>query len=270
MRLITLNTFGGKCYEPLLEFIKQETPTTDLFLFQEMFRSNSDATESRGIRTNMFGEFSQILPEFEGFFAAEQDGWDFEGKVDFDISAGQATFVRKSIQVLSTEETFVYRERNGAVDTKTIPSVLLCTRIAMGPKTFSISNLHGLAHPPETLAKLHKEPHFLGHRDTPDRLLQSEKVLEFLKGEKEPKIICGDFNLRPDTQSFALLAEHMRNLVEEFSIERTRSRLSKHFNKKDFDAVVDYILVSHDVAVERFEVPNVEISDHLPLILEFH
>ena len=31
----------------------------------------------------------------------------------------------------------------------------------------------------------------------------------------------------------------------------------------------DYVFVSKDVKVKNFEVPNIEISDHLPLILDF-
>jgi len=31
----------------------------------------------------------------------------------------------------------------------------------------------------------------------------------------------------------------------------------------------DYVFVSLEVKVKKFEVPNIEISDHLPLILDF-
>ena len=269
MKLITLNTWGGKAYEPLMQFVKEQAATTDIFCFQEMFRSKSTALESRGIRTHLYEELGAMLSDFQGFFAAEQDGYDFEGPVDFDISAGQATFIKKSVPVISTEEAFIYRERNGAVNTRTIPANILCTRITQGAKDFSIINFHGLAHPPDHLAQLEKTPHFLGHRDTHERLVQSEKVLQFLKKERGAKILCGDFNLRPETQSFAMLESGMRNLMREFHVERTRSRHSPHFEKEDFDALVDYVLVSHDVEVQRFGVQDIDISDHLPLILEF-
>lgn len=269
MRLLTLNAMGGTVFAPLLEFLRKEAPTTDIFCFQEMLHSTSRVKENRGARMNLYDELAVMLPEFQKFFAAEQEGYDLEGPVDFAVTMGQATFVKKSIRVLSTEEVFVYRERNGATDIKTIPANVLVTRIMRGAKEFSIMNLHGLAHPPADLAKLEKTPHFLGHRDIPDRLAQSEKILRFMEKEWEAKILCGDFNLRPDTQSFAMLARDMRNLVEEFKTERTRSRLSKHFGKEDFDPIVDYILTSPDVAVERFEALDLNISDHLPLVLEF-
>jgi hypothetical protein len=269
MRLITLNAFGGKRYAPLVEFVHTEAPTTDIFCFQEMFRSGSTMPESRGIRTHLFEEFSALLSDFNGFFAAEQDGFDFEGRVDFDVSIGQATFIRKSIPVASAEEFFIYRKRNEAEDNKTVPANMFCTRIMQGSREFSIINLHGVAHPPKELTEIETIPHFYGHRDTPDRLAQSEKILQFLEKEQGAKILCGDFNLRPDTQSFAMLTRDMRDLVAEFQIARTRSRLSKHFGKEDFDPIVDYVLVSPDVRVTRLEAPDVEISDHLPLVLEF-
>ncbi|MBI2888797.1 MAG: endonuclease/exonuclease/phosphatase family protein [Candidatus Liptonbacteria bacterium] len=276
MKLISLNIFGGKHFEPLMEFVRKEAPTTDIFCFQEVFRSKSSRIESRGIRTHLYEEFGKVLADFQGFFAAEQDGYDFEGPVDFDISTGQATFIRKSIRVASTEEVFVYRARNTAGNNETIPANMLCTRITQGAKAFSVINLHGLAHPPKELAQLEKIPHFLGHRDTPDRLAQSEKILAFLKkerglptGQASAIILCGDFNLRPETQSFAMLEAGMRNLMREFHVERTRSRHSLHFGKEDFDPLVDYVLVSHDVEAHSLTAPDIDISDHLPLVLEF-
>jgi len=269
MKLISLNVFGGKLYAPLLDFVHTEAPTTDIFCFQEVFRSNAAVEMSRGIRTHLYEEFGAMLPDFQGFFSAEQDGYDFEGPVDFDISTGQATFIRKSIHVASTEEVFVYRTRNTAENNETIPANMLCTRITQGIKDFSVINLHGLAHPPDHLARLEKTPHFLGHRDTPERLAQSEKILRFLEKERGAKILCGDFNLRPETQSFTMLEAGMRNLMREFHVERTRSRRSPHFGKENFDPLVDYVLVSHDVEVQSLTAPDIDISDHLPLILEF-
>ena len=40
----------------------------------------------------------------------------------------------------------------------------------------------------------------------------------------------------------------------------------KFFGKQHF---ADYVFVSKDVKVKKFEVPYLEISDHLPLILDF-
>ncbi len=56
----------------------------------------------------------------------------------------------------------------------------------------------------------------------------------------------------------------MRNLVKEFGVKSTRSKLYTKPVK-----FADYILVSNDVKVNKFDVINMEVSDHLPLFLDF-
>jgi endonuclease/exonuclease/phosphatase family metal-dependent hydrolase len=67
--------------------------------------------------------------------------------------------------------------------------------------------------------------------------------------------------------------EGYRNLIKDFGIKSTRGRICweqyKHkpgFTKQFF---ADYIFVSKRVGVKGFQVPHIEISDHLPLILDF-
>lgn len=83
------------------------------------------------------------------------------------------------------------------------------------------------------------------------------------------KIIVGDFNLLPETESLKIIGEGMRNLIGEFNIARTRSNLSPFFGKKEFQKFADYTLATPDVKVLDFKVLEVEVSDHLPMILEF-
>ena len=62
----------------------------------------------------------------------------------------------------------------------------------------------------------------------------------------------------------------MRNLIIEKNIPRTRSKLSPFWGKSDFQKFADYTFVSKNIVVKDFSVPDVEISDHLPMILEFY
>lgn len=84
--------------------------------------------------------------------------------------------------------------------------------------------------------------------------------MEEFRGEK---ILLGDFNLNPDTQSFSLLANGMRNLIQEYGITSTRS---SHYTKDN--KLADYTLVTPGINVAQFTVPTLEVSDHLPMILE--
>ena len=95
--------------------------------------------------------------------------------------------------------------------------------------------------------------------------------MEFLNGVGGPKILCGDFNLFPDTKSIAVLKQVMKSLTDEFGIETTRSRLHfENFKGEAIpDTISDYMFVSPEVRVDSFSVPDIEISDHLPLVLDF-
>jgi len=76
--------------------------------------------------------------------------------------------------------------------------------------------------------------------------------------------LCGDFNLLPETKSLIMFEDAgMKNLIKEYNITSTRNKFKK-FNKK----ISDYVFVSNNVNVSSFKVPDVLISDHLPMIFE--
>lgn len=93
-----------------------------------------------------------------------------------------------------------------------------------------------------------------------------KKINELANDINYPSIICGDFNLFPDTSSMKAFNNHT-NLLNKYDIQTTRPE-SNELNKKHRN-VVDYILVSDSVKIQNFQVINTDISDHLPLVLEF-
>ncbi len=100
-------------------------------------------------------------------------------------------------------------------------------------------------------------------------LVNKYKVKEIMDKQKGAKILVGDFNLLPETESIKVFETNMRNLIKEFNIGITRSNLSPFYGKSDFQKFADYTFVTKDIDVKSFEVPQVEISDHLPMILKF-
>lgn len=99
--------------------------------------------------------------------------------------------------------------------------------------------------------------------DTPARLIQSQRIKELMDSLPGPKILCGDFNLRPDTKSLEILEEGMENLIKTHHVPTTRSKLYDGEGK-----FADYMLVSPDIKVIDFQVLPDLISDHMPLYLE--
>lgn len=252
MKLISLNVWGGKILNPLLNFIDEEAKNTDIFCFQEILDSTASMGEDKEERHHLLKILKQQLSEFHHYFSPMQDGIDCGAMVDSRISFGLAIFVRKSVKIESFDSIFIYGERNGMVggNLKTLSNnAQFLTFLDEGGKSITIANVHGISEWPKT--------------DTPARIKQSEIINEFLNRQNTSEIICGDFNLFPDTESVKILERGRRNLIREFKIENTRT---SHVPNPH---VSDYCFVSQDIMGADLSVPNVEISDHLPLVLTF-
>ncbi len=57
---------------------------------------------------------------------------------------------------------------------------------------------------PVTVVNFHGLWNGKGKTDTPDRIAQSQNILRFLEGVDGEIILCGDFNLLPDTESLRM------------------------------------------------------------------
>lgn len=255
MKLITLNTFGGHFFAPLMEFVKSSAPSTDFFCFQEV----SDAPGG------IFSDLAVALPEFLGFFAAAQEHFDGKAAVAVEINFGLAAFARKDYAIKKTGDFFIKNRRNSFLspDFTTFPHNLQYLQLNIGGKELTICNLHGSSQPTDKL-------------DSPGRLAQSKKILNFIQNQPGEKIITGDFNLLPGTRSMAMFEERgFRNLIKDFSIPTTRGSLIKKLHPEygasaqGWQEFADYTLVSPGISARKFVVPDLPLSDHLPLILEF-
>ncbi len=263
MKLISLNIWGGGVHKPLIKFIKDNAGDTDIFCFQEVFSSpETEIVESQGIRVNILADLEAALSGFRPLLAPVGSGYDAVGPVDFDITESQAIFVKEKADLKFVADGGVFVcgkcRRLGKNETiEDIPRNFQYARLLSEDKEIVIVNVHGLAFPSDKL-------------DNPGRIAQSQKILDFLRGENGRKILCGDFNLLPETKSIAMIEEAgMINLIKKFNIERTRSRLSQWSNHPKFQKFADYVFISPDVSVISFSVPDVAVSDHLPLVLEF-
>lgn len=248
MKVISLNTLGGKLFEPLMVFIQEEAPACAAFCMQEMYRGSAELAAS-GERLNLFELVSAALPDFEASFA---------GAVRFadGVEGGEAMFVRRALAP-AFDVRFAVGEymADYPQHKENWPAVLHSAQVG----DLTLAHVHGVAYPG------HKE-------DTPERLEQSRVIADYVRSFGTPAVLCGDFNLLPDTESVRTLERTpLRNLITEYGIQSTRPE--EHLRKyapEDRQHFADYMFVSPEVAVHSFEVPALEVSDHLPLILEIN
>lgn len=242
MKLITLNIWGGHIQAPLLEFVKSHREI-DIFCFQEVYHNASQkiSDEDRKVCLNIFAEIQDLLPDHEGFFKPVVNG-----------IYGVGVFVSKKIDILAEGEIQIHENHNYRGIGPTHSRNLQWLECRADGKTYSIFNVHGLWNGQ-------------GKNDSPERIAQSQKIKDFVDSINTPKILCGDFNLRPDTQSIKILEENMQNLIKLHDIQSTRT---SYYPKEEKFA--DYIFTSEDIKVNRFDVLKHEVSDHAPLFLEFN
>lgn len=104
-------------------------------------------------------------------------------------------------------------------------------------------------------------------KDSKTKIDASKKLLK-LAHVDYPVIICGDFNLFPDTESIKILNRKFLNLLDKFNIKTTRPEHNELNHEKR--NIVDYIFISKNIKVNKFEVIKTDVSDHFPLFVKFN
>ena len=246
MKLISLNAWGGRAGREILLDFFQRYKNVDIFCLQEIWSGGDDEAPSWGgdIATKLLTDIGSVLGNHIPFFRPHYMDW-----------YGLAIFVKKNLNIQAEGDLFVFKERENAFDKDEALSharnlQFMTIETAEGLRT--ICNFHGLWNGGEKT-------------DTDERLSQSDNIIRFLKGISNPHMLCGDFNLLPDTQSLKKLESlGLRNLIKEFGITSTRS---SHYKKPARFA--DYTLVSDGIKVNDFKVLPDEVSDHLAMYLDF-
>lgn len=243
MQLISLNAWGGQLFDPLRDFLTARAPETDIFCLQEIFHNAAHPRPELGpVRPELFRDIENILHGHIGFYAPSQTD-----------DEGLAIFVKHGLPVTCEGDVFVHRHLNAMEnnDGRTLGRNLQFVEFSMEGDTHTIINFHGMWTGG-------------GKGDTPERIEQSRKLRAFMDAAPGRRILVGDFNLEPQTESMNILRDGMRDLIIENGIVSTRSH---HYTKPVKFA--DYCVVSPDVVVEEFQVLQDPVSDHLPLSLRF-
>ncbi len=219
---------------------------TDIFCLQEVWEGGHEHKDIWGPNVDpaLFTHLNEILPGFVSFFKPHY--WNF---------FGLAIFIKKNIKILEEGDIFVFKDRedmfhddNAVNHARNLEYITIET--PKGVRT--IANFHGLWNG-------------ISKEDTEERFSQAENIVRFLAGIKVPHVLCGDFNLLPDSESLKMIqGSHMRNLIKEFGITSTRASVYKKPGK-----FADYILVSEGINVKDFKVLPDEVSDHLAMQLDF-
>jgi len=94
------------------------------------------------------------------------------------------------------------------------------------------------------------------------RKMQFDHMANLLSSSKCPVIIAGDFNAFRGTSELRNMRKKL-GLVNP-NVDKLPTYPSWHPKHQ-----LDFILCSKEIKIKNFEIPNVHLSDHLPLIMDF-
>lgn len=249
MKLISLNTWGSRLTRPLCDYVAKNAKSTDIFCFQEIQKGGQGLTE-RGEVKSSYEDLSAQLHEFTGyFFAYGESDYYSESANELGFEYGIACFVRnKWKQSFCGGATLYDPDRKWSDYTGNFAAGTCC---AVSVEGYLVVNVHGL---------------WQGSikTDTDAKIAQSEIILDLANKHNGKKIICGDFNLLPDTRAIQMFRDSYQDLIQTYDIKDTRGIHYKHALR-----FADYVFVDKSVTVTNFAVPDAGVSDHLPLEVEF-
>lgn len=247
IKFITLNILhGGVMFDKIIAFLRQENP--DVLFLQEVY-NGSNKEYSPEYRT--LQAIQDDLPEYNYrvFYPNFKDTVPGVGSID----SGSAIISR--MPLMNSGQIFFYGKYREILDERNLgdwskdPCSMISSEVSFGNEVFFLCNVHGIWG--------------LDGGDSAARLKMSDTVVSHIRGHKNV-ILAGDFNLRPDTETIGTIENHLTNV---FKGELTSTFNMRHKTNPGYaTAVVDMLFVSPHIKVINHYCPQVDISDHLPLV----
>lgn len=257
MKLLNLNiSIKLDNNEKVINLVKEEN--ADICTFQETMNKKEDSCFPKYQSKNELEKIDNYpYHEFAPLFVAK--GVTKNGKItrDFGGKAEQGNFLLSKYPMKEHKNEFYYNEYRYEYDATEFREKDWCRSIQnaiidKNGKEIQIINVHGIWNKDKVGDERTKE--------------QSDFILSRIR-EDIPCIVVGDFNLLPESESIQMLNKKMHNLIEEYHIQTTRPTFDDGLDKGN--VVCDYIFVNDKVTVKNFQVLEKDVSDHLPMILEF-
>lgn len=251
--LISLNVWiGGLLFEQMIEYLQKNRP--DFLLLQEV---NNGSKKEYPLSYKTFQEIQSKLQYSHAHFAPAFIETLADGE---QVVQGNAIFSDFPL----TEQAIVYYDVPFGLREEQNPGAFENT-----PRSLE----HVVAHLPQGNLHLLNTQGIWGVDgfDNPRRLHMAEKITAQLQSiGDEPFVLAGDFNVQPQTKTIAKI-EHVATNVFSYELVTTFNTKRKDLQKHPgfASAVVDMMFVSDQVVVHSKRCDVVDISDHLPLSIQF-
>lgn len=249
IKVLSLNTWmGGVVGQPLFDYVIAEKP--DIVLLQEVY-SGADLRFEPRFRSQQLLE--SLFPAYHSYFAAlVGDERESEGLLD----KGNLILSRwplSETKMIFFDHPYATYDHDNSTDFSLWPSAAqrALATLDTGIKV-QLVNIHG--------------PVWMDGAEPTERRVNMVNVLNQLLSTKLPTVVAGDSNATPDNPCWVSLT------APYYSIFGKQLKTTFNMRRKNIpgygSASVDLILVSPDIKVCSAHCPDVDVSDHLPLLAQ--
>lgn len=250
LKFIQVNIYKGKYLGELLDFLKQEDP--DFISMQEVTRGEFNFFEDKN--ADLF-----LLLKKKFSMNAVYNG-DLRLKGDLYSRFGNAVFskyriVNHNVVVLKKFRTVTLDEIDGneALEIRPrIPRHLLDATVDFNDRQIHILSWHGAwVAPPQ---------------DTTETLRQAKIAAKYLESINSPFILGCDMNAVIQSKTVGVINEVASNLMMNSGVLYTTNTKIHKISPRGF--LVDYVFTSEHFKLTKLAVPQITVSDHLPVVAE--
>lgn len=248
IKVLTLNIWGGEFLERVVDFIRKENP--DVVLLQEVYNGTGNLDFKYRSLSILSEKLNLPHYAFEPLLIDVRSNdkilWGNAIFSRFTIENQKVIFFDIPFGEFNIENSYIKSPKN-----QFFPMGMLKTCIRINNKDFDAYNVHGIWG-------------FDGE-DSPRRLMMSKTIVDEIKN-KEKVILAGDFNVQPYTKTIGNIEEHLQSVFKNELVSTFNMKYKKLSSYAT--AVVDMIFVSKSITIGNHYMPNVDISDHMPLVCE--
>lgn len=245
-----MNIYKGKYLDNLLDFLKIEEP--DFISMQEVTTNGFNFYKDKSVK--LFDLIKARLKMY-GFFYTDMSIAGDPSSVFGNAVLSKYRILEKNVVVLKKFRPVTLEELDGQSAFKIRPQIarhLLDAVCDLGDIKIHVMSWHGAWTAPPT--------------DTAETLKQAKLVYEYVRSLKEPFILGCDANNIPGSKTIKLVSDSAVNLMLGKDIDQTTHPRVHKITPKGF--LVDYVFCSSEFQLRSLSVPQVLVSDHLPVVCE--
>lgn len=248
-RFVQMNIWNGRLYYPIDAFLKRERP--DILCAQEMLSGEDNLSPSFWTAETLVqaGHFnqSQTTPPIPFY-----EMWD--------KSAGIVNAVLTGERLSSTfQHTIFPYEPEGEITTQLQRHIDYYSMVHTEQRLADGRVLHVLSH------HNHIVRNEAGRLYSKTSEINFKTIAEYIATLSGPVIFSGDFNLFKESTCLQPLKEiGLTNLNDVHNIQHARNEFSWKAEE-----CVSHVFISPDIQVHDYRVATDNVSDHLPLVMDF-